>query len=91
MVILVKMYTEESKYSKKDNNFNRKFIIFNNFYNKVNILQNIKIKGFPIILYSITFNFYYRNKATYVTFNNIYKAIYNYFKGLEYKRKVLIK
>ena len=43
------------------------------------------------MLYSITFNFYYRNKAIYTTFNSICNAIYNYFKGLEYKCKVLIK
>jgi hypothetical protein len=43
------------------------------------------------MLYSITLNFYYKNKATYTTFNNIYNTIYNYFKGLEYKRGVLIK
>ena len=50
-----------------------------------------KIKGFLIILYSITLNFYYGNKATYITFNNIYNAIHNYFKGLKYKCGVLIK
>ena len=38
LVTLAKIYTEESKYSKKDNNFNHKLIIFNNLYNKVNIL-----------------------------------------------------
>ena len=43
------------------------------------------------MLYGITLNFYYKNKVTYTTFNNIYNAIYNYFKGLEYKRGVLIK
>ena len=43
------------------------------------------------MLYSITFNFYYKNKATYTTFNNIRNAIYNYFKGPEYKCGVLIK
>ena len=43
------------------------------------------------MLYSITLNFYYKNKVTYTTFNNIYNAIYNYFKELEYKRRVLIK
>ena len=43
------------------------------------------------MLYSITLNFYYKNKATYTTFNNICNTIYNYFKGLEYKRGVLIK
>ena len=43
------------------------------------------------MLYSITLNFYYRNKATYTTFNGICNAIYNHFKGLKYKRRVLIK
>ena len=43
------------------------------------------------MLYSIALNFYYRNKATYTTFNGIYNAIRNHFKGLEYKRGVLIK
>ena len=43
------------------------------------------------MLYSITFDFYYKNKATYVTFNSICNAICNYFKGLKYKRGVLIK
>ena len=85
------MYIKESKYSKEDNNFNYKLTIFNNFYNRVNILQEIKIKGFLIILYSITLNFYYKNKVIYITFNNIYNAIYNHFKRLEYKHKVLIK
>ena len=37
LVTLIKIYTEESKYSKKDDNFNYKLIIFNNFYNRVNI------------------------------------------------------
>ena len=43
------------------------------------------------MLYGITFNFYYKNKATYTTFNSIYNAIYNHFKRLEYKCGVLIK
>ena len=38
LATLAKMYMEESKYSKEDNNFNYKLIIFNNLYNKVNIL-----------------------------------------------------
>ena len=37
LVTLAKMYTEESKYSKEDNNFDRKLIIFNDLYNKVGI------------------------------------------------------
>ena len=91
LVTLAKMYTEESKYSGEDDNFNYKLIIFNNLYNKIGIPQEAKIKGFLIILHGITLNFYYRNKATYITFNGIYNTIHNYFKGLEYKHRVLIK
>ena len=43
------------------------------------------------MLCSIALNFYYKNKATYTTFNNIYNAIYNHFKEPEYKRGVLTK
>jgi hypothetical protein len=82
---------EESKYSGKDNNFNYKLTIFNDLYNRVDIPQVAKIKGFPIMLHSITLNFYYKNKVTYITFNSICNAIYNYFKGLEYKHRVLTK
>jgi hypothetical protein len=85
------MYTEESKYSKENDNFNHKLTIFNNLYNRVNIPQAVKIKGFLIILHSITLDFYYENKATYITFNSIYNTIRNHFKELEYKHRVLIK
>ena len=91
LVTLVKIYIEESKYSREDNNFDRKLIIFNNLYNRVSIPQEVKIKGFPIMLYSITLNFYYGNKVTYTTFNSICNTICNHFKGLEYKRGILIK
>jgi hypothetical protein len=91
LATLAKIYTEESKYSKEDNNFNHKLIIFNNLYNRVNILQKVKIKGFLIMLYSITLNFYYKNKATYTTFNSICNAIHNHFKELKYKYRVLTK
>ena len=91
LVTLAKIYIKKSKYSRKNDNFNYKLIIFNNLYNKISIPQKAKIKGFLIILHSITLNFYYRNKATYITFNSIYNAIRNHFKGLEYKHRVLIK
>ena len=37
LVSLVKIYIKESKYSKEDDNFNYKFLIFNNLYNRVDI------------------------------------------------------
>ena len=85
------MYTEESKYSEENNNFNCKLTIFNNLCDRISILQEAKIKGFLIILRSITLDFYYKNKAIYTTFNSICNTIHNHFKGLEYKYGVLIK
>ena len=38
LATLAKMYTEESKYSRKDDNFNHKLTIFNDLCNKVSIL-----------------------------------------------------
>src|SRR5882757_6606125 len=38
LVTLAKIYTEESKYSREDDNFDRKLTIFNDLYNRVGIL-----------------------------------------------------
>ena len=43
------------------------------------------------MLYSITLNFYYKNKAIYTTLNSICNAVRNHFEGLKYKCRVLIK
>ena len=91
LATLAKMYTEESKYSREDDNFNRKLTIFNDLCNRVGIPQEAKIKGFPTMLRGITLDFYYKNKVTYTTFNSICNAVRNYFKGPEYKHRVLIK
>jgi hypothetical protein len=91
LVTLVKIYMEESKYSGEDNNFNCKFTIFNDLCDRVDIPQAVKIKGFLIMLRGIALDFYYKNKAIYITFDSICNAIRNYFKGLEYKCGVLIK
>jgi len=71
LVTLAKIYIEESKYSGENDNFDCKLTIFNDLCDKVEIPQTVKIKGFLTMLYSIALDFYYRNKATYVTFNGI--------------------
>ena len=71
LATLAKMYTEESKYSGEDDNFDRKLTIFNDLCDRVGIPQEAKIKGLPTILRSIALDFYYRNKATYITFDGI--------------------
>jgi hypothetical protein len=85
------MYTEESKYSGEDDNFDRKLMIFNDLCDRVGIPQEAKIKGFPTMLRGIALDFYYGNKATYTTFDSICNAIRNHFEGPEYKRGILTK
>jgi hypothetical protein len=44
------------------------------------------------MLYSLALDHYYTNLKSNplgIPFNKLYKAIYNYFKGLEYKRNIL--
>ena len=91
LATLAKMYTEESKYSGEDDNFDRKLTIFNDLCNRISIPQEAKIKGFPTMLRGIALDFYYGNKATYTTFDSICNAIRNHFKGPEYKRRILTK
>ena len=43
------------------------------------------------MLRGIAFDFYYKNKANYTTFDSICNAIHNHFEGPEYKRRILIK
>ena len=43
------------------------------------------------MLWGIALNFYYKNKATYTTFDDIYNAIHNHFEGPEYKHRILMK
>ena len=91
LVTLAKIYTKKSKYSREDDNFNRKLTIFNDLCDRVGIPQKAKIKDFLIMLRGITLDFYYKNKVIYTTFNSICNAVCSYFKRLEYKRGVLIK
>ena len=91
LATLAKMYTEESKYSGEDDNFDRKLTIFNDLCDRVGIPQEAKIKGFPTMLRGIALDFYYENKATYTTFDDICNAVRNHFEGPEYKCGVLTK
>jgi hypothetical protein len=47
---LVKMYTDESRYSKEDDNFDYKLIIFYDLCDKADIPDNIKAKAYLMIL-----------------------------------------
>ena len=88
---LAKMYTEDSKYSGENDNFDRKLTIFHDLCDRVDLPLVAKVKALLTMLCGIALDFYYRNKATYLTFDSICNAICNHFEGPEYRRGVLTK
>ena len=89
--IIIKIYTEESKYGGDRDSFDFKLAIFHNIYRRANIPYKAKAKAFPIMLKGLALNFYYLNNTiNKSSFQDIYSAIQTYFKGLKYKRGVLV-
>ena len=89
--IIIKMYTKESKYRGNKDNFNFKLAIFYNIYRRANILYKTKAKAFPIMLKGLILNFFYLNNTiNKLSFQDICNAIQTYFKGLKYKRGILV-
>ena len=89
---LAKLYTDKSKYSSENNNFNFKLTIFIDRYQKADIPKQEFGQAYSTILRGLALNYYYTNLKSNpisVSFNKLYKAIHNYFKGLEYKRNIL--
>jgi hypothetical protein len=58
---LVKMYTDESRYSGEDDNFDYKLIIFHDLCDRADIPDNIKAKAYPTMLRGLALNHYYSN------------------------------
>jgi hypothetical protein len=88
------MYTDESKYSGENDNFDYKLVIFNNLCNRVDIPESIKAKAYPTMLQSLALDHYYTTIKgaiqTYnLSFDQICESTCNYSKGPEYKRRVL--
>ena len=89
---MAKLYTNKSKYSSENNNFDFKLTIFTDLYQKADIPKQKFSQAYSIILHGLVFNYYYINfksNPLSVPFNKLYEAIYNYFKGLKYRRNIL--
>ena len=85
---LAKMYTEESKYSGENNNFDFKLTVFHNICSRANVPEEAKAKAFPIMLHGLTLDYYYLNIANstqIMTLDDICHSIQVYFEGAEYK------
>jgi hypothetical protein len=91
---LAKIYTEDSKYSGENNNFDFKLIIFYNLCRRANIPKDkdIMADAYLIMLYGLTLDYYYSNLnniALTLSFNQIYNITRLYFEGPKYKYRIL--
>jgi hypothetical protein len=91
---LAKMYTDESKYSGENDNFDYKLVIFNDMCSRVDIPDAIKARAYPTMLRSLALDHYYTTIKgaiqTYnLSFDQICESTRTYFEGSEYKRGIL--
>ena len=53
------MYTDESRYSGENDNFDYKLVIFHDLCSRADIPDDIKAKAYPTMLQSLTLDYYY--------------------------------
>ena len=61
--IMIKIYTEESKYGGNRDSFDFKLAIFYDIYGCTNIPYKAKAKAFPIMLKGLALDFFYLNNT----------------------------
>jgi negative regulator of genetic competence, sporulation and motility len=91
---LTKLYTDEAKYSEKNDNFSFKLIMFNDMCDRVDVSLETKLKAFLTMLKRLALNYYYANvtsSKTSFTFDDVCISMMNYFEDAEYKRNILNK
>ena len=91
---LIKMYSDETKYSDENDSWNFKFIIFHDMCAKVEMFETIKLMTFSIMLKDFALNYYYFNVIVWESALNFVQtcvSINSYFENSEYKRNVMIK
>ncbi len=95
LVNLIKLYTDEAKYSEKNDNFSFKLIMFNDMCDRVDVSLELKLKAFFTMLKRLALNYYYANvtssKNDSFTFDDVCISIMSYFEDAEYKRSILNK
>ena len=90
VTIITKIYTDNQKYSRVDNSFDFKLIIFYNIYNRASLLPKGYMTVFPTMLKGLTQAYYYNCSLSSKLFDAACTYIQNFFKGLEYYQKNLI-
>ena len=91
---LAKMYTEEAKYSGRNDSFIFKLAIFHDICSRTQVLPKAKMKALFTMLKGLALDYYYSNISTggvAMNFDQVCYSIRNYFEGAEYKQSVLSK
>jgi hypothetical protein len=89
---LAKLYTDESKYSGDNDNFDFKLTIFTDLCQKADIPKQEFSQAYSTMLRGLALDHYYTNLKSNplgVPFDKLCEATRNYFEGPEYKRDIL--
>jgi hypothetical protein len=89
---LAKIYTDGSKYSGDNDNFDFKLVIFHDLCNRADVPEEAKVKAYPTMLRGLALDYYYtnlKNVAQTLSFDQICDATRHYFEGPEYRRGIL--
>lgn len=90
---MTKFYTEEEKYSGSQDRFDFKLTIFKDICEKVNLPEDKRIKGLPIMLKGDAKKFYYQSLFPHINnltnFDEVANKIKSNFEGAEYQRTIL--
>lgn len=91
---LIKIYINNTKYNRYNDNFNLKLAIIHDIYLKADVLFKAKIKAFFTIIKGLAINYYYFNIsiiAIPLNFDQICNFIQNYIRGAQYKQIIFLK
>ena len=89
---LAKLYTDESKYSGENDNFDFKLTIFTDRCQKADIPKQEFSQAYSTMLRGLALDHYYTNLKSNplsAPFDKLCEATRNYFEGPEYKRNIL--
>lgn len=85
---LAKIYTNNAKYSSRNNSFIFKLAIFHDIFSRVDVSSETKIKAFLIMLKGLALDYFYSNISTStiaINFNQVCNFIRDYFEAVKYK------
>ena len=88
---LAKLYTDKVKYSSKQDNFDFKFKIFQNYCLRAGVPKQAYIIAIPSMLRGLALKYYFTHLKDLNSLENICTGLKAYFEGDEYKRDILLK